>query len=235
MVTILGPIEPAAAQKLAEELLGSWTATGPYQRLSSVYKKADAINRKIEAPDKANAQFDAAVRIPMSQDDSDYPAMVLANFMMGGSITARVPDRIRNKEGLSYSVSTSFSAPAEGTAAMFSMTAISNPANTPRVEASFFDEIKKTLQGGFTADEVTLAKKAYRDAQTVSRSQDSALVVLLSSREQLDRTLQWDDRMDTRIQSLTPEQISAAFRKHVDAAAISVVKAGDFKAAKVYQ
>jgi hypothetical protein len=29
--------------------------------------------------------------------------------------------------------------------------------------------------------------------------------------------------------------VSAAFRKHVDASAISIVKAGDFKAAGVYQ
>jgi len=171
----------------------------------------------------------------MTQDDPDYPAMVLANYMMGGAITARVPDRIRNKEGLSYSVSTSFTAPAEGNAALFSATAISNPANTPKVEASFTDELKKTLRGGFTADEVATAKKAYRDAQLVSRSQDSALLTLLATREQVGRTLKWDDDMDQKIQALTPVQISEAFRRHVDAAAISIVKAGAFKAVGVYQ
>jgi len=41
--------------------------------------------------------------------------------------------------------------------------------------------------------------------------------------------------MDAKIQSLTPEQISAAFKKHVEPSAISIVKSGDFKAAKVYQ
>ena len=41
------------------------------------------------------------------------------------------------------------------------------------------DEVRKALQGGFTAEEVATAKKAYRDAQLVSRSQDSALLSLL--------------------------------------------------------
>jgi zinc protease len=235
VVGMLGPFDQAAIQKTLQETLGSWTVSGPYRRLTAAYKKADPINQKIEAPDKANAQFNAALRIPMSQDDPDYPAMVLANQMLGGAITARVPDRIRNREGLSYSVSTSFTAPAEGNAAMFSASAISNPANSPKVEASFMDELHKTLNGGFNADEVATAKKAYRDAQMVSRSQDTALLTLLASREQLDRTLQWDAQMDARIQALTPEQISAAFRRHVDASAVSIVKAGDFKAAKVYQ
>ncbi len=158
-------------------MLGSWTTPGPYKRLFAAYKKADAINQKIEAPDKANAQFEAGLRIPMSQDDPDYPAMMLANYMIGGSITARVPDRIRNREGLSYSVSTGLRVPAEGNSAEFVASAISNPANGPKVETSFMDEIRKTLQGGFTADEVAAAKKAYHDAQIVSRSQDSRAAV----------------------------------------------------------
>jgi len=155
--------------------------------------------------------------------------------MLGGSITARVPNRIRNREGLSYSVSTSFTAPAEGNAALFSAGAISNPANTPKVESSFLDELNKTVEGGFTADEVTAAKKAYADAQTVSRSQDSALVTLLAALGQFGRTLRWDEQMDARIQALTPDQITAAFRKHIDAKSVSIVKSGDFQAAKVYQ
>ena len=232
---IIGPFDQATVQRTIQGLLGSWTTAGPYRRLASSYKKAGSINQKIEAPDKANAQFEAGLRIPISQDDADYPAMVLANYMLGGSITARIPDRIRNREGLSYSVSTSFTAPSEGNAALFSMTAISNPANTPKVEASFLDELRKAVQGGFTAQEVAAAQNAYRDAQMVSRSQDAALLTLIASREQAGRTLQWDEQIDAKIQALSPEQISAAFRKHLDASAISVVKAGDFKAAKVYQ
>lgn len=232
---IVGSIDPTVAQKLAQELLGSWTVAGPYQRLKSTYKKIDPMNQKIEAPDKANAEFGVGLRIPMTQDDPDYAAMVLANDIFGGSITARVPDRIRNKEGLSYSVSTGFSAPAEGTAAIFQMAAISNPANAPKVETSFMDELRKTLQGGFTAEEVANAKKVYRDEQTVSRSRDATLLSLLESREEFGRTLKWDEQMDARIQSLTPDQINAAFRKYIDPSALSIAKAGDFKAAKVYQ
>jgi zinc protease len=232
---LLGPFDDTAVRKTADELLGSWTVAGPYRRLTGAYKKIEPVNRKIEAPDKANAQFQAGLRIPMSQDDPDYPAMVLANYMLGGAITARVPDRIRNREGLSYSVSTTFTAPAEGNAALFSASAISNPANGPKVEASYMDELRKAVQDGFSAAELTTAKRAYQDAQMVSRSQDSALLTLLASREQLGRTLQWDEQLEARIQSLTPEQVSAAFRQHVDPAAVSIVKAGDFRAAKVYQ
>jgi hypothetical protein len=45
-------------------------------------------------------QFEAGMRLKLSEGDADYPAMVLANYMFGGSITARMPNRIRNREGL---------------------------------------------------------------------------------------------------------------------------------------
>jgi zinc protease len=47
--------------------------------------------------------------------------------------------------------------------------------------------------------------------------------------------MKWDEQVEARIRSLTPDEINAAFRKHVDPAALSIVKAGDFKAAGAYQ
>ena len=165
-LVIVGQFDPAALSKTAAELFGNWSSPAPYQRIAENFQKTPAVNLKIETPDKQNATFQAALQFSMTDTDPDYPAMVLANYMFGGSITARAPDRIRNREGLSYTVNSRFQAPApaEGNAARFGGLAISNPKNTPKVEASFRDELAKTLAGGFTADEVAGAKKAILDA-----------------------------------------------------------------------
>jgi zinc protease len=232
---VVGEVDQAVVQKLAAELLGSWTTPGPYARLTSSYQKVEPVNRKIETPDKENAQFEAGMRIRMAEGDPDYPAMVLANYMFGGSITARMPNRIRNREGLSYGASSRFAAPSEGDAALFSGTVSCNPLNMPKVEASFVDELKKTLREGFTQSEVAEAKRAYADARKVSRSQETALVSLIASHEQLGRTVLYDEQQEAKIQALTLEQINAAFRRHMDPAGVSIVKAGDFQKAAVYQ
>jgi zinc protease len=218
-------------------LFGGWASPAPYQRITANFEKIAPVNLKIETPDKQNATFAAALRVAMSDTDPDYPALVMANYMFGGSLTARMPDRIRNREGLSYGVNSNFSAPqpAVGNAARFGAMAISNPKNSPKVEASFLDELKKTLAGGFTADELQDAKKSIRDERRVGRSQDQALLRLIATREDADRTLAWDEQMDAKIEALTLDQVNAAFRRHVDASAISIVKAGDFKAADAYQ
>jgi zinc protease len=234
-LVVVGKFSPDDVRKTAEETLGVWKSPGPYQRIASKALPVTPINRKIETPDKENAQFNAGLRIAMSDTDPDYAAMIAANYMFGGSISSRMADRIRNREGLSYSVRSSFSAPAFGDSALFSASAISNPKNTPKVEASFLDELKRTLDGGFTAAELAEAKKAIRDQRTVGRSSDSDLQGLITAREQLDRTLAWDEKLDAAIEALTLDQVNAAFRKRINSAGISIVKAGDFKAAGVLQ
>ena len=103
------------------------------------------------------------------------------------------------------------------------------------MESSFRDELAKILANGFTADEVAAAKKAIRDQRTVGRSQDMALLGLLTTREEFDRTMQWDEQMDAKLEALTADQVNAAFRRHVNLDQLSIVKAGDFKAAGAYQ
>ena len=202
-MVVLGQFEPAPLAKAASELLGSWNSPALYTRVVASYQTIAPINRRLDTPDKANATFEAAIRIKMSERDPDYAAMILANHMFGGSLGSRMPNRIRNVEGLSYSVVSRFSAPTEGDAAVFSASAISAPSNTAKVEASFVDELQKTLKSGFTAAEVATAKKAYHDERIVARSQEAALARTILTHEQYGRTMKWDEELEARIDALT--------------------------------
>jgi zinc protease len=235
VLAVVGPVDAGEVQRIAGGLLGDWKTSMTYSRIEAKYRKAEAINRKIETPDKANAQFEAGVRFKMAETDPEYPAMLLAGYMFGGPITSHVSDRIRNREGLSYGANARVSIPAEGDSSMLTATVSLNPVNGPKVEFSYMDELRKTLKDGFTAAEVAEAKKAYLASRMVARSQDAALMNLLAQHEQQGRTMKWDELLEQRIQGLTVEQINAAFRKYIDPSAVSIVKAGDFKAAGVYQ
>jgi zinc protease len=232
---VVGPISPTDVQKAAADLLGSWNTANAYKRLITPFKKVQPINEKIETPDKANAQFLAGERFQMSQDDPDYPAIVLASYMFGEPITSHIADRIRNREGLSYGANARITVPSEGDSALLTGTVSLNPAFGPKVEFSFVDELKKVYRDGFSSAEFAEAKKAYLDARVIGRSTDTALLDLISSHEQLDRPFSWDENLEAKIRTLTLDQVNAAFRKHIDPNGVSIVKAGDFKAAGVFQ
>ena len=62
----------------------------------------------------------------------------------------------------------------------------------------------------------------------MSRAQDNELASRLNNYLFLGRTLQWDADLDTKLRALTPEQITAAMRRHIDPTKISIIKSGDF-------
>ena len=231
---VAGQFDPVAMRKLAAELFADWKSPKPYTRVPAVYHKVDASDQKFETPDKQNAMLGVGMTARMTDADPDYPAMLIANYIFGGSGGARLFKRIRDKEGLSYGVYSGFSAPPLDDGGYFLMQAISAPQNAPKVEASFRDELAKTLKDGFTAEEVALAKKSWLEEETVGRADDSTLLAEMGQHDRFDRTFQWEAGLETKVAALTPEQVNAAFRRHIDPAALFTVKAGDFKKAGAY-
>jgi zinc protease len=233
--TVVGQFDKAGIQKLGEDLFGNWKGAAPYARILSPYRKMDPENIKIETPDKQNAMSVAGQMFKMSDEDPDYPAMIMANYILGGTFSARLVTRIRHKEGLSYGVQSQITVPTKDDGATFFGLAISNPENAPKVEASFMDELALTIKGGFTSEELAAAQKAWAEERLVGRSQDGSLAGLLAARARWGRTMQFDQNLESKVAALTLDQVSAALGKAISATGLIYVKAGDFKKAGVYQ
>ncbi len=235
-IAIVGQFDPGQIQKLVTELFGDWKSPARYERIANTYTTVPPINKNIETPDKQNAVFTARMFTKATDTDPDYAALQIASFVFGNAPTSRIFTRVRVKEGLSYSAGAGFSVPTKDDLGSYYESAIAAPQNMPKVEAAFAEEIARALKDGFTADEVEKAKKAWLDSRTVSRTEDTSVASMLVSEARWGRTpVSWDEKLEAQVAALTPQQVSEAFRRHVDPAAISVVKGGDFKKAGVYQ
>ncbi len=228
-LAIVGDFDEKEIAKLAGELFGGWKSSRPYARIPQVYHSVEPINKSFETPDKANAFFLAGINLSLRDDDPDYPALVIGNYMLGGGIlNSRLSVRIREKDGLSYGVGSFFGAGALDKTGSFITQAIYAPQNAAKLEAAFKEELARALKDGFTAEEVNTAKSGWLKSRQVSRAQDNELTNDLVNGLYLNRTLAWDAEMEKKVETLAPEQILAALRKHIDPAKITIVKAGDF-------
>ena len=170
---------------------------------------------------------------PLRDDDPDYPALVIGNYILGsGALSSRLGDRIRQKEGLSYGVSSSFSASSWDERATLTMSAISNPTNSVRVVKAAREELERLLRDGLSAEELANARTGYLEALKMNRSNDIALAGLLSNLRHLGRTMAYEADFEKSIAALSPEEVLAALKKHLDPGKLIVVTAGDFKAAE---
>ncbi len=225
----VGEFDADAVERAVAELFGPWKTPRPFQRVPSRHFERPGLEEALVTPDKANAALRAGLNVRMRDDHPDFPALILANHLLGGSSTGRVPARVREKEGLSYSTYTSFSSSALDDAAAFRVSSTFAPENRARVEAAIREELSRAVREGFSAAEVEEGKRAVLEARRLARSQDRALASRLGHYLFVKRTFEWDRDFEGRIAALAPEQVNAALRRHIDPAKLSVVVAGDLK------
>jgi zinc protease len=227
-LSVVGDFDPEQIKRLAQELFGDWKSPRPYARIPLKVADVKPVDDSIETPDKANAVLRAGMLLKLRDDDPDYPALLLGNYLLGGSSDSRLVRRIREKEGLSYSVGSFLAADSFYPRGSFGVFAIFAPQNRARVEAAVNEEIRSALAEGFTAPELEAGKKGFLQARLLARSNDGAVAGRLASYLVLGRTFAWDEDLERKVAALTPQAVLEAMRRHIDPARLSIVKAGDF-------
>lgn len=228
-LAIVGDFDVDQVSAELKEALADWKPKQEYERIARpVETLAGGAKREIDTPDKANAVFYAGMLLPISDEHPDYPALLLGNYILGaGSLSSRLGDRVRQKEGLSYGVSSSFNASALDERANLMLSASCQPGNIGKLEAVMKEELDLLLAKGVTETEVDNARRGYLQRQQVGRSSDQALVSLLTGQLFEGRTMAHDEELEKKIAELTPQDINAALKKHVEAGRLVIVTAAD--------
>ncbi len=228
-VAIVGDFDEAAIKNQIVRDFGKWSAKKPYTRIPSVFHNVPKTDINIETPDKANAMFLAGCNIQVRDDDPEYPAMVMGNYILGGGfLNSRLATRIRQKEGISYGVGSQLSAESQDKAGNFTVYAIYAPENRDRLEQAFREEIERMLKEGFTEKELEDAKSGILQSRKVNRSQDNSLASTLSYMNQIGRTMSFTEDFEKKLSALTVDQVNQAMKKHISLEKMSLVKGGDF-------
>lgn len=227
-IAIVGDFDSKSTSEVIAKLFANWKSPAKYQRVSQQYLETKSNILSFNTPDKQNGIFLAGMNLSIRDDDPDYPAMVLADYMLGGGfLNSRLATRIRQKEGLSYSVGSEFEASALDKVGSFKAVAIAAPQNLTKVAQAFGEEINRALRDGFTADELAAAKSGYLQTRLVVRSSDAPLSRGLARRLYIGRDFHWDERYEAQVKALTVEQVNAALNKFVAPQKMVTVLAGD--------
>lgn len=232
-ISIVGDFDAAAVRAQLEELLKEKVSQVPYERIIREHFDTPATRIIIDTPDKENATLVARFDFAHNKSDPDSDAMLLANWIFGGStgLSNRLMMRLRQKDGLSYGVGSIVNIPAFGNDASWNMQAILAPQNLRKAEVALYEEIDRVLKEGFTQQELDEAKKGFIEYRAVNRSQDNLIAYHWVN--MMNEGEDWSEaqKRDENVRNMTLEQVNAAFRKMVNRNALTVVLAGDQKKA----
>lgn len=229
---VVGDFEETTTRAALGALLANWQAPMKFERASERFFDVPGAETQILTPDKANAFMVAQLNLPLRDDHPDYPALVIANYMLGGGfLNSRLAVRIRQQEGISYGVGSFLNASPLDEDGSFGVFAIYNPENSARLLAALREELAKVIATGFSANELRDAQTGWLQGRNLSRSQDRELMGRLASYLYLQRTLEWDQDFEQRVAALTADEVQAAFVRWITPESLSIIEAGDFATA----
>ena len=227
-IAIVGDFDPVAIRALIESLFGSWKSPAPYTRVADPYRKSTPAELRFETPDKANAIALGRRFVQIRDIDPDYAALAVAERIVGGSTESRLAERLREKDGLSYSVG-SFMTPGQiDDKGRFGFYAIFPPKEMARVRAAFDAELARMLKDGFTEAEVATSKRALLEERRTARAQDGVVAGSLAQQAFLGRTFAESMKLDAAIEKVDVAAANAALRKYVVPGNVAWAYAGDF-------
>ncbi len=227
-IAIVGDFDPDAVRRALAEAIGDWKSPQPYAPVKKEWSRLATVARTFETPDKANAFVMAVTTFPLDDEDPEFVNLWVANQILGANPESRLFRRIRQRDGLSYSVMTAVAAGADEKFGTFTFQAISAPQNAAKVEAAFREELDKALDEGFTSQEVEEAKRTLLQDSLARLSQDAFLAATLADYQEDGRTMTWLDGLLEKLRQARPESVNAAFKKWIQPDSLSVFKGGDF-------
>ncbi|MCL2871950.1 MAG: insulinase family protein [Betaproteobacteria bacterium] len=228
-LAVVGDFDAKEIRALSEKLFSPLKSKAAYARVDDPYQKVAPTTLSFKTPDKANAFLIGRLAVPINDQDPDYAALLVANQALGGSPEARLPNRIRTQDGLSYSVGSALQPTSLDANSRFVFYAIFAPQNLTRVQEAFSDVLTQTAKDGLTAQEIADAKQSLLQERHIARAQDSVQATSLAYQLYLKRTWKDSAQLDDEIAAVTPEQIAAALKKYLVPDNVVYSIAGDFQ------
>lgn len=226
----VGGIDQEVVSSFLNKAFGHWNSKVNYGRINPIYFETKSTTENITTPDKANAQLMGIINLSLSQKNPDYPALFMANYLMGGGtfLGSRIVQRLREKEGLSYSTGSALISSYDVNQSTWLLHAIFNPMVKDKLHTVLMEEIDKAIKDGFTQEELTNGINAFLETQKSLLGMDPIIAGIISLYIEDNRDLNDFDNFQNKIKALTLAEVNNAMRKYFDKSKLVLVYAGDF-------
>jgi zinc protease len=228
IVAVVGDFDSAAVQREIEELTAVWKKVAVDVPTPPAVEKPAAFDQKIlTMPDAAQLHFFLG-HVGVRRNDPDYYKLLVMDNVLGTGpgFTDRLSARLRDREGLAYTVRANITDSATTEPGTFSCYIGTDNDNFGRVKAEFLEELKRIRGDKPTAQEVDDAKAYLLGSLPfkVATSADVANQLLLVERYGLG--LNHLDDYRKAVAAVTPADVQGVARKHVDPNRMVLIAAG---------
>lgn len=228
--TVVGDLDAKSTGEILEKTFGKWNSKSKYELAQPTFFETQKLDKDYITPDKENATAIGKISFKMDRNSPDYPAFTMANEILGngGFLSARIPMRLREKEGISYGAGSVANIPITNDAAYWLYYAFLNPTKKNAVEVAVKEEIAKALKDGFTAEELKSNLVSWLNERKTRLGDDDTLMNLTNTYLQYGVSLDDYDTLENKVKALKVEEVNTVLKKYLSLDKMTSVYAGDF-------
>jgi len=223
VVAIVGALTREQAHAVAERLTDGLDTGQPPPKLPPVPDLTEEITDELQFPSSQTHIY--AGQPGMRRLDPDYFPLYVGNHILGGSgLVSLLMDEVREKRGLSYSVSSYFLPMAQR--GPFLMGLQTKNGQAAQAREVMMETMRRFREDGPTADELTAAIKNITGGFPLRIASNSKIVQYLSVIGYYGLPLDYLDRFNDKVSAVSAEQIRDAFRRRVHPDRLATVIVG---------
>ena len=210
-------------------------------KLTTDWKKADAPEPKPPAVAKPDKFTQKVVRMPeavqlhfymghpgIRRDNPDYFKLLVMDYVLGTGpgFTDRLSSRLRDREGLAYTVSANITSSAREEPGAFTCYIGTDPKNFAKVKGMFLEELHRIRDERPKLEEIEDAKKYLLGSLPFQLTTNERVAGQLLVVERYGLGLDYFDKYRAAVAVVTPEDVQAVAKKYLDPARMVLVVAG---------
>jgi zinc protease len=230
-VALVGDFDAGEAKEVLEQQFGTWKSAKPYKRIESKYTATKGADTKVDTPDKEMAIILLGHQVEIRDDDDEYPAFDMLNYLFGGSVAGRLFGRLRQKEGLSYGAFSFVQADSVDRYGIFVSGGILAPQNAAKGMTAMLEELDKIIKEPVGTQELADSKKSYQGEFDNRLTSDSYIAGRLNTGLEINRTFEFEQKQLDKVLKLTPQDIQKVAKKYFMPGTAVKITAGDMKKA----
>lgn len=226
-LAVVGDVDPERTAALADSLLGRIPAgSRPAFDLART-EPGPPVREAIPLRGKANMDLMFGMPSRLRRQDPDFEAALVANAALGqSSLSSRLGKRVRDTEGLTYSIYSRFTM-TDFLDGMWLADVAVAPTNLGKAMRSTREVIESYCRDGITEEEVAIQKSFFAGNYRVQLATNAGVAQALVLAEKYGFGPSFLDEFPERVRRVTRDQVNAAIRAHLDPAKMSVLVAGD--------
>ncbi len=229
--TVIAVVGDFDSSQLAEEIAGltkDWKAGEvPKLVLPEVAMPKAPTEKIVSMADAAQLHF-LLGHPGIRRDNPDYFKLLVMDYVLGTGpgFTDRLSSRLRDREGLAYTVTGSITGSAGLEPGTFTCYVGTEAKNFARVRKEFIEEIARIRDTAPTDAEVADAKAYLIGSQPFKLATNSAVSGMLLSVERFGLGFDSLEKFRKSVAAVTPADVQAVAKKHLDPEHMVLVAAG---------